>query len=470
VRYYNLKYQAGSKIKALKNMCALVLVWVLNFGRKDTPVLMAKNPFKNVASSLVLATVPLVAPIQDVKVDDMVKAYHHEEMYLTASNDSEDIYVPGWQDYDYLDITPETWQVGKFIITEEDGSLVEVEANRPKKWFEDYDLKEKGDKAFIIIEEMGIADYAVLQEIRSTHIDTRDFKINEEGKVDRPVITTYKRITKEISDYTFSNGQVISCTPNHPFYSSDRETYIPIGELTFGESIETSSEREVKFIGVKSREKGEHVYNFEVWREHNYYVGFETSEEFVLVHNNCIKQIASAADEVSLRNTIKSASGAADDIVEEIIEEIAEEGAELAIKKGRKLTWPELQALFKRGNDFNKKGVTKYTNSKCEIHLAKVNGKAARLDTYIPGEKIISRKATSIDVITETTWRRYCSELVNKYKVGRAVNSSKMPGEPPLSGKYFLEIPASNQSASKLSDYLNIAKGYGIEDILFLVE
>ncbi len=253
---------------------------------KDTPVLMAGNPFKNIAPAVALAGMPLVAPIQDVQVDDMVKAYHNEDMYLTASNE-DDIYVPGWQDYDYLDITPETWQVGKFVIIEEDGSLVEIEANRPKEWFEDYELKEKGDEVWLEIEEMGIAAYAVLQEIKSTDIDTRRFELNENGIVDRPVITTYKRIANEISDYTFSNGQVISCTPNHPFFSIDRHEYIPVGELNFGETVQTAGERAVRFIGGKSREKGEHVYNFEVWREHNYYVGSEGSEDFVLVHNSC---------------------------------------------------------------------------------------------------------------------------------------------------------------------------------------
>ena len=254
---------------------------------EGTPVLMAHNPFKNVAPAVALATLPIVVPIQDVKVDDMVKAFHHEEMYLTASNNVDDIYVPGWQDYDYLDITSETWQVGRFIIEEENGSLVQIESNRPKQWFEDHELREKGDKAFITIEEMGIADYAVLQEIRPTDIDTRKFALNDSGKVDRPVITTYKRTAIEVLDYTFSNGQIISCTSNHPFYSSDREAYVPIGDLNIGETVLTAGEKEVKFIGGKSREKGEHVYNFEVWRENNYFVGFEGSEDFVLVHNSC---------------------------------------------------------------------------------------------------------------------------------------------------------------------------------------
>ena len=254
---------------------------------KDTPVAMSSKQFRNIPAAYALAAMPLVAPIQNIQPDDIVIAHKHEASYYATASNDDDLYVPGWQDYDYLDITPETWQIGKFIITVEDGNLVEIEANRPKKWFQDYELKEKGDKAFIVIEEMGISDYAVLQSIRPTVIDTRDYALNESGQVERPVITTYKRIANEISDYTFSNGQIISCTANHPFYSSDRQAYVPVGELTFGETVQTAGEREVKFIGGKAREKGEHVYNFEVWREHNYYVGFEASEEFVLVHNSC---------------------------------------------------------------------------------------------------------------------------------------------------------------------------------------
>ena len=256
---------------------------------KDTPVAMSGKQFRNIPAAYALAAVPLVAPIQNIQPDDIVIAHKHEASYYATASIDDDLYIPGWQDYDYLDITPETWQVGKFIITEEDGSLVEIEANRPKKWFEDYELKEKGDEVWLEIEEMGVADYAELQLIRPTVIDTRDYALNESGKVERPVITTYKRIANEVWDYTFSNGKTIGCTPNHPFFSVDRQDYVPVAELSLGENVQTSSDREVKFIGGKSREKGEHVYNIEVWREHNYYVGFEGSEGFVLVHNSCPK-------------------------------------------------------------------------------------------------------------------------------------------------------------------------------------
>ena len=116
-----------------------------------------------------------------------------------------------------------------------------------------------------------------------------------------------------------------------------------------------------------------------------------------------------------------------------------------------------------------------------QLGLKGVNGKAGkRLDTYIPPEgnelgKIISRKSTDIDNIQESTWRSYCYELVTKYKVGTEVNSLKMPGQPPLSGKYYLEIPASNQSANNLEKFKAIAQEYGADnyggiEVIFLSE
>ena len=150
------------------------------------------------------------------------------------------------------------------------------------------------------------------------------------------------------------------------------------------------------------------------------------------------------------------------------------EDAVQTLKKS-KPTWEEVKVLFKRGNDFNKKGRIKYGDRQSEIVLHGVDKKAGkRLDAYVPGDKIISRKATDIDNITEQTWRNYCNELVTKYKVGTPLNSTKMPGEPPLSGKYCLEIPASNQTAKKLESFKKIAKEYGKEnggiEIIFLTE
>ncbi|MUH36387.1 T9SS C-terminal target domain-containing protein [Zobellia amurskyensis] len=147
-----------------------------------------------------------------------------------------------------------------------------------------------------------------------------------------------------------------------------------------------------------------------------------------------------------------------------IINEVAEELPQISKVKNRKLTWPEILKLFERGNNFDKLGRLGLGRFN-EIVLA--NGK--RLDSYIPGKAIISRKATDVDNILEATWRKYCNELITKYKIGTKLNSRKLTNFPPLSGQYFLEIPLSNKNAAKMKEYIEIAKEYGIE-IIFLAE
>ena len=110
-----------------------------------------------------------------------------------------------------------------------------------------------------------------------------------------------------------------------------------------------------------------------------------------------------------------------------------------------KPTWPEIQSLWKRGNDFNAKGRLEYEYN--EINL--VDGK--RLDSYIPGEEIVSRKATTLSEIQVSTFEGYLKELTTKYKKGKIIRSNKYMDGPgaidghTLSGDYFLEIPSSNR-------------------------
>ncbi len=81
-------------------------------------------------------------------------------------------------------------------------------------------------------------------------------------------------------------------------------------------------------------------------------------------------------------------------------------------------------------------------------------------------KKILSRKATDIDNIKESTWRNYCQELVTKYKAGKLTNSRKLNSQVNLSGKYYLEIPASNQNTNNLERFKQIASEYGKENQL----
>lgn len=145
-------------------------------------------------------------------------------------------------------------------------------------------------------------------------------------------------------------------------------------------------------------------------------------------------------------------------------------------------TWPQIQALYKRGNDFNRKGRLKYTDDFVEIVLKGVNGKPGkRLDTYLPPSngnpgKIISRKATTLSNIQTDTFKSYLNELITKYPKGAELNSTKFPSGTKLVGNYKLEIPKSNESffasstefQSVLSNF-NLSKGVNIE-IIYLIE
>jgi hypothetical protein len=135
-----------------------------------------------------------------------------------------------------------------------------------------------------------------------------------------------------------------------------------------------------------------------------------------------------------------------------------------------KPTWQEIQALFKRGNDFNRKVRNQVPNPYLyyEVTVEKTlsNGtvKRYRLDSYNPGSDIVSRKATNFDNIQTSTFQNYIDELKSKYQVGLKVVK---PGQPidgqSLQGSYKLEVPKSNLNSSKLTEFQQIANDNGVE-------
>lgn len=99
-----------------------------------------------------------------------------------------------------------------------------------------------------------------------------------------------------------------------------------------------------------------------------------------------------------------------------------------------------------------------------------------RLDSYIPGKEIVSRKATSLDKIKTATFEKYLKELTTKYKKGMIIKSNKYSKKPfningqKLSGEYFLEIPLSNKAVYESSKTLKgLAKKYDVT-IKYLAE
>ena len=77
-------------------------------------------------------------------------------------------------------------------------------------------------------------------------------------------------------------GLEIGTTSVHPFWSIDREEFVPAGKLKLDEKVVTIEGQVWRLTSIVPRAGPEPVYNFEVANEHVYYVG----KQGVLVHNS----------------------------------------------------------------------------------------------------------------------------------------------------------------------------------------
>ncbi|WP_231734225.1 AHH domain-containing protein [Calycomorphotria hydatis] len=85
-------------------------------------------------------------------------------------------------------------------------------------------------------------------------------------------------------------------TANHPYWSADREAFIPAGELRVGEHVDTLLGQRT-IASITPRGPPEPVYNLEVHNHHVYRVG----QTGVLVHNACGKDFS---DELSKSGSV----------------------------------------------------------------------------------------------------------------------------------------------------------------------
>jgi guanyl-specific ribonuclease Sa len=97
------------------------------------------------------------------------------------------------------------------------------------------------------------------------------------------VTGTFCHLAPETIDLVIEDIDPIGCTPNHPFWSVDRQDYISAGELVLNERVLLYNGDTKRVINKLSRPGPEFVYNLEVFGEHVYHV----TTEGVLVHNTC---------------------------------------------------------------------------------------------------------------------------------------------------------------------------------------
>ncbi len=182
-------------------------------------------------------------------------------------------------------ITPYTWKVVQLRMTEADGSILNAQLRRPNWWIKHHGADRIGNMVRLSIHEMAIEGMAEVINIGANQIDTRVKSFDDDGNYTfRPVTGWFERVSADTWDYTFSNGEVIGSTPNHPFFSEDRQDYVAIGEMKIEERIKVKGEQTAKLVSkTKRATEGEKVYNLEIYRDHNFHVG----EEGLLVHNSC---------------------------------------------------------------------------------------------------------------------------------------------------------------------------------------
>lgn len=201
-------------------------------------------------------------------------------------------------------------------------------------------------------------------------------------------------------------------------------------------------------------------------------------------------EIVSDAENIihdNLKITLKKATELLNTEGKFIDEDIEEAYQRYIIRKGRegkvprdRLEWKEVSDYMKydsptaRGNMFNNIAQNIYDYNELNLISNTDPSKFTRLDSYVPGKMIVSRKAITLDdVVDEDVLKPYLEEMKIKYCPGTQIHSLKYSTEQVgtvLEGEMYLEIPKCNENLSNIQKYIDYAENnYGIH-IIFLEE
>jgi hypothetical protein len=132
----------------------------------------------------------------------------------------------------------------------------------------------------------------------------------------------------------------------------------------------------------------------------------------------------------------------------------ATKGAKKATRGARREVPKEVRDKWNRGNAFNKEREPHYTAKGGGNEITLENGK--RVDSYVPGREIVSRKHTQLGEVKEETGIGYVREIDSKYSPGEVVKDTphtrdqipEAAGQP-LRGEKILEVPPQNGEVPK---------------------
>ncbi|MGF7088636.1 hypothetical protein JOD24_002485 [Kroppenstedtia sanguinis] len=163
---------------------------------------------------------------------------------------------------------------------------------------------------------------------------------------------------------------------------------------------------------------------------------------------------------------------AEDRIVQEELNRLKDEGLELNQENLNKFTESLIQkrnmhpdqarniaTKIMKGNAFNKKMNKNYPHN--EVILEYKGGKQVRVDSYVPGREIISRKYTQFNEIKPATAKGYINELARKYPPGAKIadvptqrkgsghQNDGLRNQEDITGDMILEVPVQKGKVPK---------------------
>ena len=110
-----------------------------------------------------------------------------------------------------------------------------------------------------------------------------------EAGIGEVVTGTFSHVASEIIELRVTGqAEPIGVTPEHPFWSVDRQAFVPVGELRIGETLRTVHGEQVAVGSITPRGPPARVYNLEIDGTHQYHV----SSLGLLVHNMCAKAVS----------------------------------------------------------------------------------------------------------------------------------------------------------------------------------
>jgi hypothetical protein len=243
-------------------------------------------------------------PIGQMKVGDQVPAENPTGEKDTAFGDTVD---------------PPTWRKLTLIARKTDGSFADVQLLRPLAWMEEQQA-ETGGTVEVNVPECGIEGRAKVVSIEPCPAIQHDphFRI---------VTGTFKHQAAQVLDiYIEGDDDPIGTTPNHPFWSEDRQTFVRADQLKPGEHLRAFNGTPIVHRIVPLAEP-EPVFNLEVQCDHVYHV----AKNGVLVHNSepCPRIVMQLVDAVMARS-----AGFADDGARIIIDSnVARSGLAEALRQ-----------------------------------------------------------------------------------------------------------------------------------------